>query len=85
MKGLASACFVRGAIKGLAFLTDAVVVDDVGRADGHVLDAIVGARSMEQWEITVDPRTGTIDLEGLRRREFTEFAQLTRSLLRASL
>jgi len=28
---------------------------------------------MEQWEIRLDPRTGTLDLEGLRRREFTEF------------
>jgi hypothetical protein len=28
---------------------------------------------MEQWEIRLDPRTGELDLEGLRRREFTEF------------
>jgi len=27
----------------------------------------------EQWEIRLDPRTGTLDLEGLRRRKFTEF------------
>jgi len=26
-----------------------------------------------QWEIKLDPRTGTLDLEGLRRREFIKF------------
>jgi hypothetical protein len=66
-------CFVQGAIEGLPFMTDAVVVDDLGRVDGHVLDAIIGARSMEQWELRLDPRAGTLDLEGLRRREITEF------------
>jgi hypothetical protein len=70
-------CILEGRIEGLAFFTDAVVVDDLGRADGHVLDAIIGARSMEQWEIRLDPRAGTLDLEGLRRREFTEYAELS--------
>jgi hypothetical protein len=28
---------------------------------------------MEQWEIKLDLRTGTLDLDGLRRREFTEY------------
>jgi len=70
-------CVLEGQIEGLDFFTDAVVVDDLGRADGHVLDAIIGARSMEQWEIRVDPRNGSIDLEGLRRREFTEYAELS--------
>jgi hypothetical protein len=28
---------------------------------------------MEAWEITVNPREGTLGLEGLRRREFTEY------------
>jgi hypothetical protein len=34
---------------------------------------LIGARTMEQWEIRLDPRSGALDLEGLRRREFTEF------------
>ena len=37
------------------------------------LDAIIGALTMERWEIKLDPRSGSLDLEGLRRREFTEF------------
>jgi hypothetical protein len=28
---------------------------------------------LERWEIKLDPKTGTLDLEGLKRREFTEF------------
>ncbi|MGA2065356.1 MAG: hypothetical protein ABSG86_10315 [Thermoguttaceae bacterium] len=66
-------CFMVGKIEGLDFVTDAVPVADLGRADGHVLDAIIGARTMEQWEIKLDPKAGTLDVEGLRRREFTEY------------
>lgn len=66
-------CLVEGKIEGLDFLTDAVPVEEVGTADGQELDVLLGARSMEQWEIRLDPRNGTLDLEGLRRREFTEF------------
>jgi hypothetical protein len=66
-------CFVQGKIDGLDFLADAVPVEDLGHADGHELDVLIGARTLEQWEIRLDARTGTLDLEGLRRREFTEF------------
>lgn len=65
--------FVRGKIEGLDFVAEVVPLDEVGRADGYELDAIIGARTMEQWEIRLDPRANTLDLEGLRRREFTEF------------
>ena len=66
-------CFVRGKIEGLDFTTDAVPIDELGKADGYDLDVLIGARTMEQWEIKLDPRTGTLDLEGLRRREFVEY------------
>ncbi|MFA0782632.1 aspartyl protease family protein [Fervidibacter sacchari] len=66
-------CLVEGKIEGLPFLTDAVPVTELGEADGHQLDAIIGARTMEQWEIRLDPSTGELDLEGLRRREFKEW------------
>ena len=66
-------CILQGRIEGLEFLTDAASVERIGRADGHELDVLIGARTMEQWEIRLDPRTGALDLEGLRRREFTEF------------
>ena len=67
-------CFIRGKIEGLDFFTDAVPLEEIGHADGYDLDALIGARTMEQWEIRLDPRTGALDLEGLRRREFTEFS-----------
>jgi len=66
-------CLLSGKIEGLDFSTDAVPVADLGRADGHTLDAIIGARTLEQWEIRLDPKTGALDVEGLRRREFTEY------------
>ena len=66
-------CFIEGKIEGLNFFTDAVSVAKLGRADGHELDAIIGARTLEQWEIKLDPKNGALDLEGLRRREFIEF------------
>jgi hypothetical protein len=67
-------CFVQGKIEGLDFISEAVPLDELGYADGHELDVLIGARTMEQWEIRLDPRTGALDLEGLRRREFTEFS-----------
>src|SRR5436309_107833 len=66
-------CLIEGKIEGLDFFTDAVPVEELGRADGHNLDALIGALTMERWEIKLDPKTGELDLEGLRRREFTEF------------
>jgi hypothetical protein len=66
-------CFIDGKIEGLDFFADAVAVTKLGRADGHELDALIGTLTMERWEIKLDPKTGTLDLDGLRRREFTEF------------
>ena len=66
-------CFIDGKIEGLDFFADAVPVTKLGRADGHQLDAIIGVLTMERWEIKLDPKNGTLALDGLRRREFTEF------------
>jgi len=71
-------CLMEGKIEGLDFFADAVPLEEIGHADGHELDVLIGARTMEQWEIRLDPRTGTLDLEGLKRREFTEFTSLGR-------
>ncbi len=65
--------FIQGKIEDLDFLADAVPVEDIGVADGHELDVIIGSLTMERWEIRLDPKTGELDLTGLRRREFTEF------------
>jgi hypothetical protein len=66
-------CLFNGKIEGLDFFADAVPVADLGAADGHKLDAIMGALTMERWEIKLDPKAGALDLEGLRRREFIEY------------
>lgn len=66
-------CLIEGKIEGLDFFADAVPSAELGKADGHELDAIIGALTLERWEIKLDPKTGTLDLEGLRQREFTEF------------
>ena len=66
-------CFFEGKIEGLDFFADAVPVRKLGHADGHKLEVIIGARTMEQWELRLDPKSGTVNLEGLKRREFTEY------------
>ena len=66
-------CLMQGKIEGLDFLVDAVPLLEIGRADGHELDRLSSALTLERWEIKLDPKTGTLDLEGLKRREFTEF------------
>ena len=64
---------INGKIEGLDFDTTVVPIDSLGVADGHQLDAILGAITMKHWEITVNPKDGSLGLEGLRRREFTEY------------
>ena len=64
---------INGEIEGLGFNTSAVPVKSLGKANGHDLDAIIGAITMEAWEITVNPKDGSLGLEGLKRREFTEY------------
>src|SRR5881397_1788307 len=57
---------INGKIEGLDFDTSVVPVESLGKANGHDLDAIIGAITMEAWEITVDPKDGSLGLEGLR-------------------
>ena len=64
---------INGTIEGLGFDTIVVPVESLGKADGHNLDAIIGAITMEAWEISVNPKDGSLGLEGLKRREFTEY------------
>ena len=64
---------INGKIEGLDFDTSVVPVDSLGRANGHNLDAIIGAITMEAWEITLDPKNNSLGLDGLKRREFTEY------------
>jgi hypothetical protein len=66
-------CLMQGRIEGLPFDTKAIPLSIMGKANGKELDVIIGALTMGEWEIGLDPKTGALDLESLRRREFTEF------------
>jgi hypothetical protein len=57
----------------LDFDTSVVPVESLGKANGHDLDAIIGAITMMPWEITLNSGAGTPGLEGLERRKFTEY------------
>jgi hypothetical protein len=66
-------CLMDGKIEGLDFFTTAVPVLEVGAADNHHLDAIIGALTMEQWAIRINPENNSLDLERLKRRELIEY------------
>ena len=66
-------CDLTATIDGLEFDMMAYVVKDLGETEYGRLDAIVGALTMEEWYIKLDPRRGELDLSGLRKREFTEY------------
>jgi len=66
-------CFFSGKIEGLDFSTWGIPVDELGKVDGKTIDVLIGASTMEEWEIIPNPTNGTLDLSGLRRREFTEY------------
>jgi hypothetical protein len=63
----------QGKIEGLEFHTEVIPIDTLGKADGKSIDVLIGALTMEEWEIIPNPKDGTLDLAGLKRREFTEF------------
>jgi hypothetical protein len=66
-------CLIHGKIEGLEFDTKAIPVDEIGKVNGKQLDILIGALTMEEWEIIPNPKDATLDLSGLKRREFTEF------------
>lgn len=63
-------------IDDLEFDMTAYIVEELGETEHGRLDALVGALTMEEWYIKLDPQRGELDLSGLRRREFTEFSSL---------
>ena len=66
-------CAIGGKIEGYGFHTEAIPIDELGKVDGKTIDAIIGASTMEEWEIIPNLKDGTLDLSGLRGREFTEY------------
>lgn len=69
-------CLINGKIEGLDFSTSAISVDEIGKINGDKIDVLVGALTLEEWEITLNPKEGTLGLDGLKRREFTEFSEV---------
>ena len=68
------ACALICAIEGLEFDIEAHPIKEIGRDEkGKEIDGIIGALAMEKWGLIPDPKTGSIDLTLLRKREFTEF------------
>lgn len=66
-------CDFTARIDGLEFDMTAYVVEELGETEHGPLDLLVGALTMEEWYIKLDPQKGELDLSGLRRREFTEY------------
>ena len=66
-------CSIEGKIEGHVFHTEVLPIDEIGEIDGNIVDVFIGALTMEEWEIIPNPKDGTLDLSGLKRKEFTEF------------
>ncbi|MBI2917318.1 MAG: hypothetical protein HYY01_04915 [Chloroflexi bacterium] len=66
-------CDLTARIDGLEFDMTAYVLPELGETEHGRLDAIIGALTMEEWYIKLDPQKGDLDLTGLRKREFTEY------------
>ena len=67
-------CDLTARIDNLEFDMTAYVVEELGETEYGRLDAIVGALTMEEWYIKLDPQRGELDLSGIRKREFTEYS-----------
>ena len=60
-------------IGDLEFDMTAYIVEELGETEHGRLDALVGALTMEEWYIKLDPQRGELDLSALRKREFIEY------------
>lgn len=67
-------CALNCEIEGLGFDIEAHPIEELGTDErGRRIDAVIGAIGMEKWGLIPDPRTDSIDLTVLRKREFIEF------------
>lgn len=70
-------CSIQGKIEGWGFHTEAIPIEELGNIDGKKIDILIGAITLEEWEITLSPKDGTLNLAGLKRREFTEYLAIS--------
>lgn len=68
-------CDFAATIEGLDFDITAYVIDESIETELGRVEVIVGALTMEEWWIKLDPANNEIDLSMLRRREFTELTE----------
>jgi hypothetical protein len=66
-------CTILGKIEGLGFHTEAIPIEKIGIVDGKEVKAIIGVLTMERWEIIINLKQGTLNLDGLRRGIFIEY------------
>ena len=66
-------CDFTALIDGLEMDVNAYVIPELGLIEQGRLDVIIGALTMEEWWIKLDPHNNELDLSGLRKGEFTEF------------
>jgi hypothetical protein len=66
-------CDVTALINGLEFDFSAYIVDELGETEEGRIDVLIGALCMEEWWIKIDPKSKTLNLSYLKRREFTEY------------
>ncbi|NVM28650.1 MAG: hypothetical protein HWN65_07380 [Candidatus Helarchaeota archaeon] len=65
-------CILNAEIEKLPFDISAHPIENIGIIDGEDIDVIVGATTMEEWDIRPLPKKKELDLTGLKKREFTE-------------
>ncbi len=74
MLSLKVTALVEVELEGNPFDFEAYPIRRIGQDEtGKEIDILIGALAMEKWGLTIDPRTGRIDLRRLKKREFTEY------------
>lgn len=67
------AALLEGRIEGHHFVTNAIVIDEIGKdEDGKPIEILFGALAMQQWGISVNPPEEKLDLSHYPE-EFLEF------------
>jgi len=73
---LTQRCFISGTIDGHTFELDAFVIDNfdnVQERNNVEIDLLIGATTIEEWAVNINPKDQTLDLQGLKKREFLSF------------
>ena len=69
---LSKRCLVNAKIEDLDFDFNPHLKKDPFLIDNQRVDVLIGAATMEEWNITIDPKNKKLDLSGLKKRSFVE-------------